>query len=61
MFNRRTPRLIGVELPEVGQHADLEIALEMVKRTSIEEARKWRNRDNLGINNGRVEVDQLVW
>ncbi len=61
MFNRRVPRLIRVELPQLGQDADLEAALEVVRRTKIEQARKWRTRVNIVWKNQRVEVDQLVW
>ncbi len=61
MFNRRQQRLIGVELPQLRQNADLEVVLEVVRRTSIEQARKWRSRANIGRKNQRVEVDQLVW
>ncbi len=61
MFNRRLPRLIGVELPQLRQDADLEVVLEVVRRTNIEQARKRRKRANIGGKNQRVEVDQLVW
>ncbi len=61
MFNRRLPRLIGVELPQLRQNTDLEVVLEVVKRTNIDQARKWRSRANIGRKNQRVEVDQLVW
>ncbi len=61
MFNRRQPRLIGVELPQLRQDADLEVVLEVMRRTNIEQARKWRSRANIGRKNQRVEVDQLVW
>ncbi len=61
MFNRRQPRLIGIELPQLRQDADLEVVLEVVRRTNIEQARKWRSRANIGRENQRVEVDQLVW
>ncbi len=61
MFNRRQPRLIGVDLPQLRQKADLEVVLEVVRRTNIEQARKWRSRTNIGRKNQRVEVDQLVW
>ncbi len=61
MFNRRVPRLTGVELPQLRQDADLEVVLEVVRRTNIEQARKWRSRANIGRKNQRVEVDQLVW
>ncbi len=60
LFNRRLPRLIGVELPQLRQDADLEVALEVVKRTNIDQARKWRSRANIGRKNQKV-VDQLVW
>ncbi len=61
MFNRRIPRLIGVELPQLKQDADLEVVLEVVRRTNIDQARKCRSRANIGRKNQRVEVDQLVW
>ncbi len=61
MFNRRAPRRIGVELPQLQQDSDLEVALEVVRRTNLEQARKWRDRANVGRQNQRVEVDQLVW
>ncbi len=61
MFNWGPHTLIGVELPQLGLDADLEVALEVVRRTNIKQARKWRNRANLGRKNQRVEVDQLVW
>ncbi len=61
MFNRRARRLIGMELPQLGQDPDLEVALEVVKRTNIEPTRKWRNIANLGRKNQRVEVDHLMW
>ncbi len=61
MFNRRPNIIIGVKLPQLGQDADLEVALEVVRRTNIEQARKWRRRANTGWKNQRVEVDQLVW
>ncbi len=60
MFNRRAPRRIGVELPQLQQDRDLEVALEVV-RTNLEQARKWRERANVGRQNQRVEVEQLVW
>ncbi len=53
MFNRRQPRLIGVELPQLRQDADLEVVLEVVRRTNIEQARKWRSRANIGRKNQR--------
>ncbi len=37
------------------------MALEVVRRTNLEQARKWRERANVGRQNQRVEVDQLVW
>ncbi len=62
MFNRRLPRLVeGVELPQIRQDADMEVAIEVVKRGSLDQARKWRNRANIGRKNQRVEVDRLVW
>ncbi len=60
-FNRRLPRLIGVELPQLRQDADLEVVLKVVTRANIEQARKWRSRANNGRKNQRVKVDQLVW
>ncbi len=32
-----------------------------MRRTYIDQARKWRSRANIGRKNQRVEVDQLVW
>ncbi len=61
MFTRRLPRLIGVEVPQLRQDADLEVVLKVVKRTNIDQARKWRSRANIGSKNQRVEVDQLIW
>ncbi len=61
MFNRRLPRLIVVELPQLRQEANLEVALEVVRRANIDQARKWRSRANIERKNQRVEVDQLVW
>ncbi len=61
MFNRRIPRLIGIELAQLRQHADLEVVLKVVRRTNIDQARKWRSRANIGRKNQRVEVDQMVW
>ncbi len=61
MFNRRQPRLTGVELPQQRQDTDLEVLLEVVRRTNIEQARKWRSRANIGRKNQRVEVDQLLF
>ncbi len=61
IFNKRLPRLIGVELPQLRQDADLEVVLEVVTRTNIDQARKWRSIANIGRKNQRVEVDQLVW
>ncbi len=61
MFNRRVPRLTGMVLPQLGQDAGLEVAVELVIRTNIEQARKRRNRADLERKNQRVEVDQLVW
>ncbi len=59
MFNRRLPRLIGVELLQLRQDADLEVVLEVVRRTNIDQARKWSSRANIGRKNQRVH--QLVW
>ncbi len=61
MFNRRLPRLIGIELPQLRQDADLDVVLEVVRRTNIYQTRKWRSRANIGRKNQRVEVDELVW
>ncbi len=33
MFNPRAPRLTGAELPQIGQDSDLEVALDVVRRT----------------------------
>ncbi len=59
MFNRRLDRLIWVELPQLRQDADLEVVLEVVRRTNIDQARKWRSRANIGSRNQRMEVDQF--
>ncbi len=48
-------------MPQLRQDADLEVVLEVVRRTNIEQARKWRSIANVGRKNQRVEVDQLVW
>ncbi len=40
MFNRRIPWVIGVELPQLRQDADLEVVLEVVRRTNMDQARK---------------------
>ncbi len=61
MFNRRLPKLIGVELQQLRLEADLEVVLEIVRRTNIRQARKWRSRANIGRKNERVEVGQLLW
>ncbi len=60
MLNRRASRLIGAELPQIGQDSDLEVALGVVRSTNIEQARKWRDRAKMGKKNRRVE-GQLVW
>ncbi len=39
MFNRRGSRTI-VELPQTGQDSDLQVALDVVRKTSLEQARK---------------------
>ncbi len=59
-FNRRAPRAIGTELPQIAQDSDLEVALDVVRRTNIEQARKWRDRPNMGKKNRRVG-GQLLW
>ncbi len=61
LINRRQRRLIGIELPQLRQDADLKVVLEVVRRTNLEQARKWRSRANIGRKNQRVSVDQLVW
>ncbi len=61
MFNRRPPRMIGIELPLLDQDSDLAVALELVKRTNREQAKKWRNKANKGRREQRVAVDTLVW
>ncbi len=61
MLNRRAPRSIGAELPQIGHDSDLQVALGIVRKTSLEQARKWRDKANLGRNNRRVEEGQLVW
>ncbi len=59
MFHRRLPRLVEAELPQLRPDADREVAMEVVKRTNLDQARKWRNRANIRRKNQRV--DQLVW
>ncbi len=61
IFKRRLTRLVEAELPQLRQNADMEVAMEVVKRTNLDQARKWRNRANMGRKNQRVEVDQFVW
>ncbi len=61
MFHIRLARLVEAELPQFRQDADIEVAMEVVKRTNLDQARKWRNRANIRRKNQRVEVDQLVW
>ncbi len=56
MFNRRLPRLIGVELTQLRQDVDLEVVLKVVRRTNIDQTRKWRSRANIGRNNQRGSV-----
>ncbi len=61
MFNRRAPRRIGAELTTIDQDHNVEIAMEIVRRTNQERANKWRERANVGRKNQSVEVNQLVW
>ncbi len=61
MFGRRPTRGIGVELPQLEQDTDLEMAIEVVKQTNLQQSRKWRNRAYRGRQNQRVKKDQLVW
>ena len=61
MFKRRMPRIIGTELPQIDKDSDMGIAMEIVKRTNTERARRWRARANVGRKNQTVEVGQLVW
>ncbi len=61
MFNRRAPRIVGVEVPQMEQDKDLEVALEIVRRTNLEQARKWRRRVNIGRKDQGIEINQLVW
>ncbi len=61
MFNRRAPCSIGTELPQISQDSDLEVALDIVRKTSIEQARKWRDKTNIGRKDRRVEEGQLLW
>ncbi len=48
MFCRRPTRGIGVELPQLEQDTDLDMAIEVVKQTNLQQSRKWRNRANRG-------------
>ncbi len=61
MFNRKVARLTEVELPQLGQDSDLEVAWEVGRRTNIEQARKWRNKAKIERKNQRVKIKQLVW
>ncbi len=61
MLRRRLARLGEAELPQLRQGADMEVAMEVVKRTNLNQARKWGNKANIRRKNQRVEVDQLVW
>ncbi len=61
MFRRRLHRLVDAELLQLTQDADIEVAMEVVKRTNLDQARKWRTRANVGRKNQRVEVGELVW
>ncbi len=61
MFRRRHPRMIGVEYPQLVQDADLDMAIEVVKQSNLQQARKWRDRANRGRQNQWVEKGQLVW
>ncbi len=61
MFNCRAPRLIGAELTQIGQESDLEVALDVVRRTNVEQARKWKDRANIGKGYRRLEEGQQVW
>ncbi len=61
MFNRRAPRRIGAELTTIDQDRNVEIAMEIVRRTNQKRANKWRERANIGRKNQRMEVNQLVW
>ncbi len=40
MFRRRQPRMIEVELPQLEQDADLDMAIEVVKQTNLQQSRK---------------------
>lgn len=61
MFNRRAPRRMGAELPKIDQESNVEVALEMVRRTNQERANRWRNRAKIRRKTQKVEVHQLVW
>ncbi len=54
MFRRRQPRMIGVELLQLVQDADLDMAIEVVKQTKLRQATKWRDRLKWGRQNQRV-------
>ncbi len=53
--------MIGVELPQLKQDADLDMAIEVVKQTNLQQSGKWRNRANCSRQNQQVEKDHLVW
>ncbi len=61
MFRRKLHRLVDAELPQLRQDAGMEVAMEIMKKTNLDQAKKWRNRANIRRKNQRVEVDQLVW
>ncbi len=56
MFNRRAPRRIGAELPQIDRDRDIATALEIVKRTNQERADKWRAKANKGRKDQKVEM-----
>ncbi len=61
MFNRRAPRMVGIELPHMEQDSNLSVAIELVKKTNRAQASRWRNRATRKRKNQRGAVDQLVW
>ncbi len=40
MFNRKAPRMVGIELPQMEQDSNLSVAMELVKETNREQAKK---------------------
>ena len=61
MFNRRQPRLVGAELPQLEEDSDLAQVKEVIEETNRRRAKKWRDRANIGRKTQKVEEGNLVW